>query len=101
VSGASLAASGDARWELAGALDFSSVPEIWLSLEKLLRAGGELTLSLSGVNHANSAGLVLLVEARDLARQGNCQLKLVDIPEELLDLARMSRCEDLIAVNSV
>ncbi|MBT8430161.1 MAG: STAS domain-containing protein, partial [Gammaproteobacteria bacterium] len=80
---------------------FSSVPEIWPSLEKLLRAGGELTLSLSGVNQANSAGLVLLVEARYLARQVNCQLKLVDIPEELLDLARMSRCEDLIAANGV
>jgi ABC-type transporter Mla MlaB component len=45
--------------------------------------------------------LVLLVEARDLARQGNCQLKLVDIPDDLLDLARMSRCEDLIAANGV
>jgi phospholipid transport system transporter-binding protein len=99
VSDARLTVSGDARWELAGVLDFSSVPQIWASLEKLLQAGGELIVSLSGVSHANSAGLVMLVEARDLARQGNLRLELLDIPEELLDLARMSGCEDLIAVN--
>jgi len=101
VSDASLNASGDGRWELAGALDFSSVPQLWPSLEKLLRAGEKLTLSLAGVSHANSAGLVLLVEARDLARRGSCQLQLVDVPGELLDLARMSGCEELVAGNGV
>lgn len=101
MSDASLTASGDGRWELSGALDFASVPMLWPSLEKLLNADGELTLSLSGITHTNSAGLVLLVEARDLARQGRCRLRLVDIPDELLDLARMSQCQDLVADNSV
>lgn len=101
MSAASLNASGDGRWELAGALDFASVPQVWPALEKLLRAGGKLTLSLAGVGHANSAGLVLLVEARDLAGRGDCRLRLVDVPAELLDLARMSGCAELIAENSV
>ena len=101
MTDASLTASGVGHWELAGALDFSSVPELWPSLAKLLEADGQLTLSLSGVSRANSAGLVMLVEARDLARRENCQLRLVDVPAELLDLARMSRCEDLIAANGV
>jgi len=99
VSDASLSASADGRWQLTGPLDFASVPKLWPALEKLLRSGGQLTLSLAGVSHANSAGLVLLVEARDIARRGNCRLQLVDIPGELLDLARMSRCEELIAEN--
>lgn len=99
MSDASLTESGDARWELAGALNFSSVPQLWPALEELVRAGGSLTLSLSGVSQSNSAGLVMLVEARDLARRRQCQLRLVDVPAELLDLARMSRCEELISEN--
>lgn len=101
MSDAGLSAAGEGRWELAGALDFSSVPAVWPALEKLLRTGGQLTLSLAGVSHANSAGLVLLLEARDIARRVNCQLRLVDIPGELLDLARISSCEELIAGNDV
>ena len=101
MSDADLSAAGEGRWELAGALDFSSVPTVWPALEELLRSGGQLTLSLAGVNHSNSAGLVLLVEARDIARRVNCQLRLVDIPGELLDLARISSCEELIVENGV
>jgi phospholipid transport system transporter-binding protein len=84
---------------LGGVLDFSSVPQTWPALEKLLRSGGQLTLSLADIRRANSAGLVMLVEARDRARRNNCRLQLVDLPSGLLDLARMSGCEELVAQN--
>jgi len=100
VSDASLTESGDAHWELSGVLDFASVPGIWPRLEGLVQAGGDLTLSLSGVEQANSAGLVLLVEARDLARRVGCRLQLTDVPGDLMDLARMSRCERLVGENA-
>ena len=77
-----------------------SVPRLWPALETVLKAGGDLTLSLSGVGHANSAGLVLLVEARDMARRVGCRLRMTDVPGELLDLARMSRCEELVGENA-
>ena len=101
MSEASLTASGDGRWEVAGTLNFASVPQLWPSLQKLLQAGGRLTLSLAGVSQANSAGLVMLVEARHLARQAGCKLQLADVPGGLLDLARMSRCEEWISENGV
>jgi phospholipid transport system transporter-binding protein len=97
VSAATLTPNGDGRWKLAGALDFGTVPGVWPSLERLLQAGAELEISLADVERTNSAGLVLLVEARDLARDKGCGLRLVDLPAELLDLARMSRCEGLIS----
>lgn len=96
---ARLTPDGDGRWALGGALDFASVPDVWPSFARLLRDGGQLEISLAGVERTNSAGLVMLVEARDLARDNGCSLKLVDLPAELLDLARMSRCEALIAGN--
>ena len=95
---ASLAQAGEARWALRGVLDFGSVPVVWPRLEQLLLDGGDLTVSLADVESTNSAGLVMLLEARDLAHRHRhrCRLHLVDLPAELLDLARMSRCEDLI-----
>jgi phospholipid transport system transporter-binding protein len=97
VSDVALTPLGDGRWALGGVLDFSSVPRIWPEVEKLINGGAELTLSLADVTQANSAGLVLLVEARGLARRNRCRLELTDLPAGLLALARMSRCEDLIA----
>lgn len=96
MNGASLNAVGDTRCDVAGALDFSSVPAIWSQLEARLKRGGELTLSLAGVDRANSAGLVMLVEALDVAKRSACALKLIDVPAELHDLAAMSGCDDII-----
>ena len=101
MSDASLTQSGDSGWKLAGVLDFASVPTLWPVLEEVLQAGGGVTLSLSDVRHANSAGLVMLLEARDLAYREGCRLRLVDVPGELLDLARMSGCDGLISENAI
>jgi phospholipid transport system transporter-binding protein len=100
VSEPGLAASGDGRWTLSGALDFSTVPDLWSALERLMNDNSELTLSLAGVSRSNSAGLVMLVEAQGLARGGACRLQLVDIPAELHDLADMSGCEHLLDAGS-
>lgn len=100
MSEATLSEAGTGRWTLGGVLDFSTVPGVWPRLERLLGAGGALKLSLAKVTQINSAGLVLLVEARDLARRRGCRLDLVDLPPALMDLARMSSCENLIAPNA-
>ena len=99
MSEAALKPCGEGCWALDGVLDFDSVPQTWLALERLLSVDGQLTLSLADISRANSAGLVMLVEARNLARRNNCRLQLVDLPTGLLDLARMSGCEELIAKN--
>ena len=100
MSQATLEQTAKGGWKLTGVLDFASVPEVWPALERLLKTNRRLSVSLGGVVQTNSAGLVLLVEARDLARRSHCKLQLIDLPAELLDLARMSRCEGLIAKNA-
>ena len=97
MSEASLSEAGDGRWDLAGELTFTTVPQVWPALERVLGRGQPVSLSLGRIGHANSAGLVLLLEALDVARRAGSTLSLIDIPAELLDLARMSSCEDLIA----
>lgn len=97
MSEATLTPDGDGRWALGGVLDFTTVPRVWPALERELKAGGELVVSLAGVSRANSAALAMLVEARDLARRSRCALTLANLPADLLDLARMSRCDRLLA----
>ena len=101
MSEATLTPHGDGGWILGGALDFASVPGVWPSLEKLLKGSVPLEISLADVDRTNSAGLVMLLEARDLARSNGCRLTLRDLPTELLDLARMSGCDALIADNAI
>jgi len=96
MSTATLTAAADNSWALGGTLDFTSVPDVWPAVERLVDRGGQLTLSLAGVDRANSAGLVLLVEAHDRARRSDCALHLTDVPDELLALARMSGCASLL-----
>jgi phospholipid transport system transporter-binding protein len=100
MTDATLVASGAGRWMIQGTLDFSTVPAVWHELEKLVKTGGELTVSLGGVTQTNSAGLVMLVEARDQARRSGCRLNLVELPSELMALARMSRCDALLNRNA-
>jgi ABC-type transporter Mla MlaB component len=96
VTAARLVAKGRGRWSLVGALDFASVPGLWKELSALIADHAKLSLSLRSVSAANSAGLVLLLEARDLARRSGCRLSFVDVPPALLDLASMSQAEALI-----
>ena len=100
MTAATLTVVSEGRGELAGDLDFSSVPEVWPALQRLLTSDDALTLSLAQVGRANSAGLVMLMEALDLARTRRARLRLSDIPEKLLDLARMSGCEGLLTAGA-
>ena len=100
MTGATFTPAGKGRWALKGVLDFSSVADVWPELEKLLKTSTSMTVSLAGVRQSNSAGVVMLVEARDLARRSRCRLQLVDLPAGMVDLARMSRCDTLITQNA-
>jgi phospholipid transport system transporter-binding protein len=93
---ASLSAAGDGRWRLAGDLDFTTVPDVWDQLAPMVEQRHELSLSLQGVGRTNSAALALLIEALDHARRHGCKLQFSDLPADLLDLARMSRCDTLL-----
>jgi phospholipid transport system transporter-binding protein len=97
VTDAILEAAGEGRWRLSGILNFASVPGVWRDLERLLEDQDSMAISLADVQQANSAGLVMLLEAIEVARRNGCDLMLRDLPSEFLDLAKMSSCGDLIS----
>jgi phospholipid transport system transporter-binding protein len=98
LSGVRISPAGKAAWRLDGALDFTSVAEVWPQIEDRLEPGGQVKLSLAGVDRTNSAGLVMLIEALDVAAQRDCRLQLADLPAELVDLARMSGCDSMLGL---
>lgn len=92
-----LTANAPDHWCFQGQLDFYTVPKAWNLLKKPLQTAEKITLSLAEVEHSNSAALGLLLEARKLANKNGCDLELVDLPDELLALARVSNVESLLA----
>ena len=83
-------------FRVTGSLDFDSVPRLYARNAELLSAG-RLTLDLSGVERANSAGVALLLEWRREARRRGVELTLRGVPETVMRVARLSGVEELLA----
>jgi phospholipid transport system transporter-binding protein len=88
------------RTELTGDLVFASVPSIWSQLEPLLRSNSSLTLSLGGVERADSAGLALLIEGLQRGWELGNPLRLEKIPASLWDLAGLCNVAALLQEHS-
>ncbi len=85
-----LSAQGRNQWLLSGRLDLASVPVLWEQLVNLISVAGPLTISLKGIHQSSSAGLAVLLQALQVAREHGCDLKFQHIPDDLAALARMS-----------
>ena len=91
---AALAAEGGGRWRIDGELDFASTAALYRRTDELLRS--DATLDLGGVEHANSAGVALLLEWRRQAARRSVSLAFEDVPESVLRVARLSNVADLV-----
>ena len=82
---------GDAAvYEVRGPLDFETVPSLSERGREMFAAGRHVVVDLSGVTHANSAGLALLLEWQRAARRTGARLSVRRLPAVLANLAAMS-----------
>lgn len=86
-------------WGLAGELSFASVPGLLDQGLKEFDFASSIQLDLGDIDHADSAGLALLLEWMDIARAAGGSLSLKHIPDSLLDIARMSNLEALLPLS--
>ena len=98
-SGVTLDAGGPGLWRLGGVVDFETAPEAWGLLRPVLGGGGDVVLSLRGVQRANSAALGVLLECLDLVRSSGGRLILRDVPATLRDLAAMSNLQAVLSLD--
>lgn len=94
---AELKSASDDRVELAGVLDFESVPPLLEAGFDWLGEHRELEVDLAGVEHSNSAGLGLLIEWMRQARQRHSRLRFQNVPEGLLHIAQVCGVKDWLS----
>lgn len=85
---------------IAGELNMQTVPELLEEVETVLsRTQGEVCFDLQGVDRTDSAGLALLVEWMQYARQRERHLTFKNLPQQMHDIARVSGLEELLPLS--
>lgn len=90
---------GAGRIELAGDLTFATVSELFSRSAEVLDGSERTTLDLARVTRADSAGLALMVEWLRQARRENARIEVVNMPEQMLTIARMTKLDGILLAN--
>lgn len=87
-----------------GALVFATVGDLWQAMKDLFEKAGvaedstsrSLIFDLAEVVITDSGALALLLEGVDLAHKNGCKLRYLNLPDDLVSLARISNAADLL-----
>ncbi len=100
MSAPSIQLQSDNTYLIAGELNMQTVPELLQEVEKVLsRTQGEVCFDLQGVDRSDSAGLALLVEWMQYARQRERHMIFKNLPQQMHDIARVSGLEELLPLS--
>lgn len=81
---------GAGRFAIDGDLTFATIDKQTLKSFSFLKVAKEVTIDLSRVSCTDSAGLALMIEWIKYARHNRTQLSFRNIPEQLMNLAKLS-----------
>jgi len=98
-AGAVMQDRGSGCWQLAGELDFVSVPALLNETRMEFSTGREVTVDLAGVTRADSAGLALLVE---WLRESECRggtISFENVPVQLLSMAHVCGLDRILPLD--
>ncbi|MCO6441473.1 MAG: STAS domain-containing protein [Nitrococcus mobilis] len=84
------------RLALLGELTFETVPGLSKNLDSMVRQEPRLRVDLAELERVDSAGLAFLIEWTRLARAFGHVLEFVNIPQQLLTIARLSGVERIL-----
>ncbi len=88
------------RYSVSGELSFATATDLLAQSQALFAGESGIELDLSGVTHADSAGLSLLIEWLRQARLQGRQLRYVALPAQLKTLAGISDVDGLLATTA-
>lgn len=90
----------DQQYALSGELTMQNVSQVSRDTKPLLAAmSGEVTINLSRIARADSAGLALLIDWLRIARQQNVTLRFEQLPDQLLQIARVCELHSVLPIN--
>ncbi len=96
MSQASVRRAADNRLVVEGELDFTTVAGLLADARSLLDTDGEVQVDLHGITRSDSAGLALLIEWMRVAQRRGNTLQFLNIPPQMLDIARVSSLDQVL-----
>jgi len=87
--------------EVIGDMSIHTIPELYRQSQDLMDSSAKRTIDLAGVTHADSAGFALLLEWQSRARQSGHRLEIVNPPDTLLTIARLSGADALLGWQNI
>ncbi len=96
MSRATLNYSDDGRLTIHGEFGFATASDLLAQSKNLPGKYKELTIDLSGVTGSDSAGLAIMLEWMDNYTAAGQQLHFQNVPESLMEIARVSNLVDLL-----
>ncbi len=90
----------DGHYLLKGQLNFDSVPLLWSQHHDDLFADESqaIEIDFSSLERSDSSGLALLVEWYQSAEQQHKSITFVNLPAQMLDIAKVSGLEELLPI---
>ena len=99
MSETAFASRGSGTFEISGRLTFQTVPQLQIQAGNLFQGGTQpVTIDMQGVSLTDSAGLALMIEWLELARNAKCQLVFTNIPEQVRHLIRVNGLTPIFAL---
>ncbi|MEU9391946.1 STAS domain-containing protein [Streptomyces sp. NPDC048324] len=84
-------------WEINGALDYTTAPELREQLTTLMiRPGQRLVLDLAGMDFCDSSGITALITAHNHAQAAQADLALAAVPANTVRVLRMVGLDQVI-----
>ena len=96
MSEAQIKSLGEGRMQLSGVLDLDSVPELLSAIEALTYDASAVAVDLREVERADSAGVALLVAWMRSARQAQRDIRFLNMPSQMLNIARVSGLDEIL-----
>jgi phospholipid transport system transporter-binding protein len=99
MSRAAIRRVGDGRLALEGELSFATVTRLLGEAHRLLEQSEEIRIDLQAITRADSAGLALLVECMRSAQQLGKPVQFLNIPQQMLAIARVSSLDQVLPLS--
>lgn len=95
MSATGLQRQGPGQWRLRGELSFDTVSELAGRAEELF-VEDSVQIDLGEVERADSAGVALLVQWMSEARRRGAAIRYLNIPSQMLAIARVSSLDQIL-----
>ncbi|MEN8177104.1 MAG: STAS domain-containing protein [Pseudomonadota bacterium] len=86
----------ESRFRVSGDMTFATTRKLLADSRALFQKNKNLNLNLADVNHADSAGLALVLEWIAEAEQMGGEISIEGMPESLLAIAKLCQMEETL-----